>query len=92
MKALKYAFEIKWPLKILDVSNLKPGNITMGQPREVVLIGHDMAENGYSSQIQKLVTSIYSKRPNSDVYSIDWSELVSFCITGVLTEVDDGPV
>ena len=71
-------------LKILDVSNLKPGNITMGQPREVVLIGHDMAENGYSSQIQKLVTSIYSKRPNSDVYSIDWSELVSFCITGVL--------
>ena len=91
-------------LKILDVSNLRPGNITMGQPREVVLIGHDMAENGYSSQIQKLVTSIYSKRPNSDVYSIDWSELVSFCITGVLiskldkfclacqTEVDDGPV
>ena len=79
-------------LKILDVSNLKPGNITMSQPREVVLIGHDMAENGYSSGIQKLVTSIYTKRPNSDVYSIDWSELVSFCITGVLTEVDDGPV
>ena len=50
----------------------------MSQPREVVLIGHDMSENGYSSQIQKLVTSIYSKRPNSDVYSIDWSELVSF--------------
>ena len=71
-------------LKILDVSNLKPGNITMDQPREVVLIGHGMAENGYSSEIQKLVTSIYSKRPNSDVYSIDWSELVSFCITDVL--------
>ena len=76
-------------LKILDVSNLKPGNITMDQPREVVLIGHGMAENGYSSEIQKLVTSIYSKRPNSDVYSIDWSELVSFCITGVLISKPD---
>ena len=62
-------------LKVFNVSS--SGDITMSGHREIVLIGHDMAENGYNPKIRKLVRKIYSKRPNTIVYSIDWSQLVS---------------
>ena len=54
------------------------GNITFNDSRkdEVVIIGHDMGENGEIEPIKKLVTRVYEKRPNSILYSIDWSELV----------------
>ena len=72
--------------KVIDSSNMADFSPKQKQA-EIVLIGHDMAENGYLNKIYHLVPKIYAKRPGSIVYSIDWSGLVSTYFLKMLFEL-----
>ena len=55
---------------------LNDGTTNNNTVQETYVIGHDFGEHGQIPAIKRIARAIKKKKPNANVYSIDWSKLV----------------